>query len=118
MKAFLTIGTVVLLLAAGPGFGTNLSFLKDAPIEQFNDQDMALFKQAVEDALNHSPDGEITGWRNADTGVSGRLKPLNTYQSSDATCRRLQIANKAGGRKSNVAFNFCKLPDGTWKVAN
>ena len=97
---------------------SNYSFLKDAPAQHFTEQDMKLFTAAVDDALNHSEDGKITAWRNPETKASGKLKILKTYQSEGSTCRRLQIANQADGRKSNVAFNFCRQADNTWRVVN
>lgn len=101
---------------AGAAPASNYSFLNDAPASHFTDADLQLFEAAVTDALDHAPDGEVSGWSNPDTGASGRLKPLETYQSQGTTCRRLQIANRAGGAKSNVAFHFCRQPDQSWRV--
>ena len=107
-----------LLLFAAAASAGNYSFLDDAPAKHFTEQDMKLFSAAVNDALDNSPDGKITAWRNPETKASGKLKLLKTFQSQGSTCRRLQIANQADGKKSNVAFNFCRQADNTWRVVN
>lgn len=107
-----------LMLSAGAASASNYSFLNDAPAKHFTEQDMELFSAAVNDALDNSADGKVTAWRNPETNASGKLKLLKTYQSQGNTCRRLQIANQAGGVKNNVAFNFCRQADNTWRVVN
>ncbi|MDH3451140.1 MAG: RT0821/Lpp0805 family surface protein [Gammaproteobacteria bacterium] len=116
MKVFVSFAAWLSFAAAGAALAGNYSFLDEAPAKHFTDQDIQLLTDAVNDALENSADGNITAWRNPETDASGKLKPLETYQSEGITCRRLQIANKAGGLKNNVAFNFCRQTDNTWKL--
>ena len=116
MKSLIAPAAVVLLTVSGLASGGNLSFLKDAPAAYFDADDTRLLEQAVHNALENSAVGEITGWHNEKTGHFGKLKVLENYEADGSPCRRLQIANKAGGQQSNSAFHFCKQADGTWKV--
>lgn len=118
MKRFVNLTALLVLVAGGSTFASNYFFLEEAPSRHFTEADTQMFTTAVSDALDNSQDGNITAWRNPDTNASGRLKPLKTYQADGTTCRRLQIANKAGGLKSNSAFNFCRQPDNSWRVVN
>ena len=118
MKRLFTVMVLLALAVTDGSFASNFLFLESAPIKNFTEADMEMFSAAVSDALDNSEDGDITAWRNPETNASGRLKPLKTYQAHGTTCRRLQIANKAGSLKSNVAFNFCKQPDNSWQVTN
>ena len=116
MTPIIRIAAGLLLAATGAAVAGNYSFLDEAPAKHFTEQDIQLLTDAVNDALDNSADGKITGWRNPQTKASGKLKPLKTYRSHGTTCRRLQIANKADGLKNNVAFNFCRQADNTWKL--
>lgn len=118
MKCLFNLTALLVLAVGGSAFASNYFFLEEAPSRHFTEADTKMFTTAVSDALDNSQDGNITAWRNPDTNASGRLKPLKTYQADGTTCRRLQIANKAGGLKSNAAFNFCRQPDSTWRVVN
>ena len=116
MKTLIGLTALMLLAVCGLASGGNLTFLKDAPAAYFDADDTRLFEEAVRNALETSAVGEITGWNNEKTGHFGKLKVLESYEADGSPCRRLQIANKAGGQQSNSAFHFCKQADGAWKV--
>jgi surface antigen len=118
MKRLFCAMVLLAVTATAGSFASNFLFLDAAPIRNFTEADMHMFQSAVWDALDNSADGTITAWRNPETNASGRLKPLKTYQAQGTTCRRLQIANKAGDLNSNVAFNFCRQPDNSWQVVD
>lgn len=107
-----------LLFSSYSVFSDNLRFLRhqEGPIAHFSDEDFELFKQALKTTLNEQQDKEISSWENIKTGASGTLKPLRTFNEEDTVCRRLLMANKAGGQSGKFVFNFCKQSDDTWKI--
>jgi surface antigen len=100
-----------LLLVASVTQASNLRFLKDAPIYEFTPVDTAMFEAAIDTALNEKQDGEKLAWQNKDTGVSGLLNPLSTFQENDTICRNLRIVNRAKNKIAESTYKFCKQDD-------
>lgn len=75
--------------------------------------------QAQYQALEYTPSGYSTAWRNPDSGHYGSVTPIETYQSSGgAYCREFQHQVQIGGRARNVYGTACRTPDGQWQVVN
>ena len=90
------------------------TFLHEAaPISDFNDADMQMFKDAIQKALNEKKDGEKLAWKNDKTGHSGLVNPLQTLDSEADECRNVRIINKSKKNIAETHFTFCKQ-DGTW----
>ena len=94
-----------------------IRLLKDSPMGAMSDEDLSLFKQSVQDALNQTPDKKTLKWQNDKTGSNGILRPLHTYDENGMKCRRLQIRNNVKNISATTRFNFCKYADGLWKIA-
>ncbi len=71
----------------------------------------------LQEALDQAPDGDTRGWNNPETGAFGTIQPLNSYEAGGSNCRRTEIFNSAKGTSGTSRFDFCKQPDGKWKVA-
>ena len=70
-------------------------------------------------ALEYTPSGHSTPWRNPDTGHYGSVTPIETYQSFDGGyCREFQHQAQIGGRTREVYGTACRTPDGQWQVVN
>lgn len=120
---FKNIVTTALLTfaTAGAPFAVqalDLTFLDQAPIRFFNDEDMKLMSNASDKALDEANDGEEVRWSNDQTGNSGAITPVRSFARQGQDCRRLRVVNLAskatrGSATSNV--DFCKV-DGTWKI--
>jgi hypothetical protein len=114
--------TVVFVLcvwvASAPVYSVGLRFLKEAPVSFFNEEDRRLLKEAVHRTLEKVPDGEISSWQNPATESAGVMKPIRTYQDNGTRCRTLEILNRAAGRTRETEFDFCKQPDGKWKLGS
>lgn len=75
--------------------------------------------QAQYQALEYTPSGYSTSWRNPDTGHHGSVTPIETYQSFDGGyCREFQHDAQIGGRTRSVYGTACRTPDGQWQVVN
>ena len=72
--------------------------------------------QATHNALEHTPTGAATTWRNPDTGYAGSVTPLRTYQAGGRDCRDFEQTLLIGGQAETVRSTACRQPDGTWRV--
>lgn len=93
----------------------NVLFLRDAPIDKMNKEDLDLLVKNYTAALDRNADGQASAWTNPKTGASGTAKPLSTKVEKGTTCRELEFTNRAGGLTGGGTFNFCKI-DGAWKI--
>ena len=106
--------TVTTFLFACSLQASNFNFLHEAaPISDFNKEDMALFKAAIQKALNEKKDGEKLAWKNDKTGSSGLVNPILTLENHTSECRNARIVNKSRKNIAESKFTFCKR-DGTW----
>ena len=70
-------------------------------------------------ALEYTPAGSATPWRNPDTGNFGSVMPVETYQTAGgAYCREFQHKASIGGKSQQVYGTACRAPDGQWEVVN
>lgn len=86
---------------------------------QLDERDRLLMQQASQQALETSKSGTATTWTNPDTGHSGTVTPVRTYQTQTGQyCREYQQTITVGGRTEEAYGTACRQPDGTWKVVN
>lgn len=100
------------------GAGAVWNGLKDSPISKFTEQDMTYFEAARTEALEKRADGESVSWANPETGNSGTVTPIRTYERAGSRCRVLEIVNRAGKQRGESRFNFCEQTNGEWKVVS
>ncbi len=67
-------------------------------------------------ALETSPTGKSTTWRNPDTGVDYAITPTRTYKTASGPCRDFTSVAVIEGRKETVQGAACRQSDGTWKT--
>jgi surface antigen len=99
-----------------PLYAANVWFARDMPMSQMTEADIEILSSAADAALEEAADGETRHWENPETGAGGALTPLSTSERDGMRCRRLQIANEAGGKSARSEFDFCRQDDGSWKV--
>lgn len=108
---------MVMLLFSPVTFAVSgLGFLSKSPIAYFTPEDSRLFKHALYEVLDKQPDGKTEQWKNEQTGHFGRIRSVSTSREHGTTCRRILLFNSAGGVTGKARFNFCRQPDGTWKI--
>jgi surface antigen len=79
--------------------------------------DQIAMQQNAQYALEHAPTNTSTPWRNPDSGNSGQITPIETYQSSSGDyCREYQQTVWVGGQEQQAYGTACRQPDGTWKI--
>jgi len=105
------------LAVAFPATAVNWNFLQYGPANYFTAEDWELLRQAGRGALDQAADGDTRGWNNPDTGAFGTVQPLDTIERDGSICRRTEVYNNAKDASATTRFEFCKQPDGTWKIA-
>jgi len=90
-------------------------FMDNTAAGNFTPDDTQMFTTAVKKALDNNGNGKKLKWKNAKTGATGYILPLNTTRTSGAKCRELQIFNEAKGVTGESKFKFCKI-QGEWKI--
>ncbi|KPK38093.1 MAG: hypothetical protein AMJ69_09400 [Gammaproteobacteria bacterium SG8_47] len=94
------------------------SFLQqEGPLQRLSDADFALFEQTLIRALDETQDGEVLKWQGAESGAYGSFQPLESYEADGVRCRVMRMFSRAGDRQGEMVFDFCRQPDGAWKVA-
>lgn len=120
LRPILTYFLYPLALAALSSFSTiafaiNLGFLDQAPVRHFTSSDTELMTRTVDDVLDNAADGEMRDWRNEETGSSGEVTAIRSFDQQDMSCRRIRISNEARGTTGSADYDVCKV-DGTWRV--
>jgi surface antigen len=74
-------------------------------------------QKAAQQALEKSPSGTAVAWHNPDSGHSGTVTPVRTYQKSGGQyCREYQQTISIGGKEHQAHGTACRQPDGNWKI--
>jgi surface antigen len=104
--------------AAGIAAGVLLGGLVGGATGSYlDDQDKRTASLTTQQALNNKPSGTTTTWKNPDSGNSGSITPVRTYQdSSGQYCREYQQTVTIGGQPQKSYGTACRQPDGTWKI--
>ena len=68
-------------------------------------------------SLEHTRTNTSTTWRNPDSGNSGNITPVETYQTREGQyCREYIQTVIIGGEKQQAYGTACRQPDGNWKI--
>lgn len=79
--------------------------------------DQLYMSRTTQQALDVTPSGTVSAWRNPDSGHSGTVTPTRTYQTETGQyCREFQQTVTIGGRVEEAQGRACRQPDGTWRV--
>jgi surface antigen len=68
-------------------------------------------------ALERSPDGRSTSWRNPNNDQIYSVTPTRTYEGGSGPCRDFTTVTEIDGREETVHGTACRQPDGTWRAA-
>jgi len=79
-------------------------------------RDKRLAAEAQQRALESAPTGKRVAWTNPDTGHSGTVTPVRTYQSGGTYCREYQHTVTIDGKQEKAYGTACRQPDGSWKI--
>ena len=106
----------ILLLTTSATLASNLNFLKNSAIANMTEADVAILHDSIVQSLDELEDGKGAAWENPATGHSGNITILKSFTFRDHPCRTLKIDSQAGGQTGSGQFDYCKTPDGAWKI--
>lgn len=68
-------------------------------------------------SLENARVNESTTWHNPDSGNSGSITPIRTYQAEgERYCREYRQTVVIGGKEEEAYGTACRQPDGTWVI--
>ncbi|MFN5589021.1 MAG: RT0821/Lpp0805 family surface protein [Holosporales bacterium] len=68
-------------------------------------------------AFETQASGQVSSWRNPDSGNSGTLTPSRSFKGSEGrTCREFQQTVKVEGNQEKAFGSACREKDGSWRV--
>lgn len=106
----------------GPGIaaGTILGGLVGGTIgDRLDAADREKAHAAASQALEAVPSGHSVAWQNPDSGNTGTVTPVRTYQTATGQyCREYTQTINIGGEKHKSYGTACREPDGSWRIVN
>jgi len=83
---------------------------------RLSEPDWELLKQAVRQVLEAHKQGATADWTGTQSGRAGRATLLRVFERDGMPCGEVEHVFTAGGG-SRYVLPFCRVADGTWKVA-
>jgi len=84
-----------------------------------DDQDKRTAAATAQQALESKPSGSTTTWKNPDSGNSGSVTPIRTYQAGNGQyCREYEQTVTIGGKPQKSYGTACRQPDGSWQLVS
>ena len=84
-------------------------------------KDWKIIRDTVRHELHGQQPGTTATWRNPATGHTGTVALLGKSMRQGMPCERIDyriLSAKLGERPEHYVFDSCRLPDGTWKLAD
>ena len=91
--------------------------LKNTPVQHFTDEDMRLFMEAWNKALDSTPEHGTVSWQNPATKSHGDLTVASTFTWQKHPCRRLRIVSEARGHQGDSMLDLCRV-DEKWRAVS
>ena len=79
-----------------------------------NEKEIKMHTDAIQIALNNTPNGKIVSWHNGDRLSSGKVRVVKTYYKNDRYCRIFQSYIKLNGAEKHNTKHVCKV-NNVWK---
>lgn len=103
-------------IAAGTLLGAYLGSEIGASLDKADQQ---YANRTAQDAFETAPSGQVSEWRNPDSGNYGTIVPTSTYRTSQGQyCREYQQTITVQGRSQQAYGRACRQPDGSWQIIN
>jgi surface antigen len=101
-------------LAAASGAGLVDPFGRES--FGLSEEDWELLRESVRQVLEAQQDNATATWHGEESGRAGRATLLRAFKRNGLTCGEVEHVFTAGGGNRYV-LPFCRVEDGTWKVA-
>jgi surface antigen len=85
--------------------------------QSLDERDKKLLADTTQTTLENSASGTTVKWKNPDSGNSGYITPIKTYQTDNGRyCREYSTKIIVGGKEENAYGKACRQPDGNWEI--
>ena len=109
------LATALFLLQTSLAQAGNSSFIIDAPIGRFTDEDIKLMNANIELTVADTKVRIVHSWSNPNTKHSGTAETLQALAGpDDVPCKRVRITNRAGNLKGQGQYTLCKVDGKDW----
>lgn len=117
------VGGLIAAAAGGGGSAIAASVIGGALVgglagNLLDARDKRMANEAAQRALETAPSGKPVAWNNPDSGHSGTVTPVRTFESNGSYCREYQQTVTIGGRPENSFGTACRQPDGSWRIVS
>ena len=115
-RPFVVAAQIVMLclLQISATLAGNNSFISDAPIGKFTDEDLQMMNANIEATLADSKVRVEHAWNNPKTQHSGTAETLQAFSGPGMPCKRISVTNRAGNLKGKGQYTLCKMVDKEW----
>lgn len=87
--------------------------------KSLDEHDQMMAERSTQKALESTPSGRSVAWKNPDSGHSGSVTPVKTYQNKVGDyCREYTQTVNIGGEEQKAYGKACRQPDGQWVIVN
>lgn len=110
-RIFVAAGSACLMLLASAALAQEGGLLSDPEQEAMTD--------TVQHSLEYDKTNQASEWVNPDTGRSGAVTPMRTYQNAEGQpCREFTTTIIIGGEEEQGYGTACRQPDGSWELVS
>lgn len=104
----------IVSIAAGTLLGAGLGKSLGSSLDK---ADLNYYQNASQSSLENTPTNQTSTWVNPDSGTSGAITPVRTFQMSGGKyCREYQQTITIEGRTESGYGTACRQEDGSWKI--
>ena len=87
--------------------------------ESLDCKDQQYHSQTAHEALEYQPAGRPSSWRNPDSGHSGSITPVKTWQREDGQyCRDFTQSIVVDGKVEDARGTACRDDQGIWQIVS
>jgi len=87
--------------------------------ESLDCADQQRHAQTTHNALENEPSGQPSSWNNPDSGRSGSITPVRTWQREDGRyCRDFNQSIVIDGKVEEAKGTACREDDGQWRIVS
>ena len=85
--------------------------------KKMDEEDKIYAQRTAQDAMEYNKAGQTSTWRNPDSGNSGTVTPVQTYENAAGKdCREFETSIYVDGEQEKGTGTACRQPDGSWQI--
>jgi hypothetical protein len=109
--------TLLGLALSSSTLALNMDFLRLDPLRFYTQEDFRISEQTAIEALDNNADNVSSEWENPESGNSGVITPLSTFNNKKGeTCRTVKIVDRTEALSGEDTVHVCKEADSGWRI--